>query len=258
MKKLLVVSLLIACALGTINAQDDLQIFGFFQAGITKTNGSYSVIADVPQSVFGTDKLVLAQKSNDYLSPSVQQMNLYLRKELTPKITSWINLQVVGNLNVSDKFGNISLEEAWVNYQASDAFNIKAGLLIPRFAYMNEIKNRMPLLPYITRPLVYESGSNPVNYARFIPERAFVQINGYFPTESVTFDYSAFVGSSEKSYIIAGGAGGSSADTTNFKLFGGRVGLKYKELRFGVSGTFDKENQQKTIKEDVDRNQVSI
>jgi len=244
---------------GNAFAQSDLQIFGFFQFSINKLNGGYDAIADVNPAFFGTSKLTLDSKHNNYLSPSNQQLNLFLRKELDQNFTAWVNLEIVGSYNSGLKWGNLSLEEAWVNYQNSDAFNIKAGLLIPRFAYLNEIKNRMPLLPYITRPLVYESNLQDINQANYIPERAFVQIYGYIPLGSVTFDYAAFAGPSERTYITSSGAiGGNSVDTTNFKLFGGRVGLKYNEFRLGVSATFDKNNQQATIKEDVSRTRIAF
>lgn len=240
-------------------AQSDLQVFGFFQGSVSKLKGGYSAIADVPAMVNPTGKLVLSEKKDDYTNPSIQQLNLFFRKELNEKFTAWVNFEILGSYNSGNSWGSFSLEEAWVNYQMNNAFNVKAGLLIPRFAYLNEIKNRMPLLPYITRPLVYESSNKTINYSHFVPERAFVQAYGYIPVSDFTFDYAVFAGPSENSYISGSGAtGGTSVDTTNFKLFGGRVGAKYSDLRFGVSFTSDKDNQQATILEDVSRTRFAF
>lgn len=250
------------CLLGIYadaNAQSDLQIFGFFQASINKLNGGYTAVADVPASIFGTSKLTLDEQHNDYLSPFVQQLNIFGRKEIDQNFTAWINLEITGSYNSDMKWGSFSLQEAWVNYQNSDAFNVKAGLLIPRFAYLNEIKNRMPLLPYITRPLIYESALKDVDQSNYVPERAFAQVYGYLPAGDLTFDYAAFVGPSESSYIAGSGAiGGNSVDTTNFKLFGGRVGLKYNDLRLGISATTDKDNQQSKLNENVQRTRLAL
>ena len=263
MKLFLSTVLLTVCMIGASSksfAQSDLQIYGFFQTTLSKIDGGYSAVADVPPSIFGTSKLTLQQQKENYLSPSVQQLNIFGRKEIDQNFTAWINLEVTGSYNSDLKWGGLSLQEAWVNYQTSDAFNIKAGLLIPRFAYLNEIKNRMPLLPYIFRPLVYESSISDINQEDYVPERAFLQVFGYLPYGNVVFDYAAFVGPSESKYIAGPGIaiGGNSVDTTNFKMFGGRIGLKYNEFRFGISGTSDKNNQQSTISENVPRTRVAF
>ena len=241
-------------------AQSDLQIFGFFQGTANRMNGGYSVIATVPKSIFGTDKLTLDEKKDEYTSLSVQQLNLFIRKELNANFTAWVNFEITGQFNSTNKWGSFSLEEAWVNYQASDAFNLKLGISIPRFAYLNEIKNKMPLLPYITRPLVYESSNPAIDGTDYVPEKAFAQAFGYIPLSGVSLDYSVFIGPSEKPYIDGSGkaTGGNSVDTTNFKLFGGRVGIKIGDFRLGVSATFDKDNQQSKLKQDVPRSRMAF
>jgi len=259
--KLLTITFLLVIQSHEIFAQSDLQVFGFFQATLGKVKGNYGAVATVPKEIFGVDKLPLVEKGEDNINPSIQQLNLLLRKELSSNITAWVNFEVLGNYNTAQKWGGISLQEAWVNYQASDAFNVKFGLLIPKFAYLNEIKNRFPLIPYITRPLVYEAAIPTINIADYIPERAFVQISGYFPVGDLTLDYAAFCGHSESSYIAGpsgNSVGGTSVDTTNFKLWGGRIGANIGELRLGVSGSYDKKNQQATLNEDVPRTRLAF
>lgn len=260
-KSFLLLAFFLTCTgIGQTFAQSDLQVFGFFQGSINRLNGGYSAVASVPKAIFGTDKLTLTEKKDNYTSLSVQQLNLFFRKELNDKFTAWVNFEVIGQYNSANKWGSFSLEEAWVNYQQSDAFNLKVGISIPRFAYLNEIKNKMPLLPYITRPLVYESGLSSIDVTHFVPEKAFFQAYGYLPFGDITLDYSAFVGPSEKTYIDGSGeaTGGNSVDTTNFKLFGGRVGIKSGNFRLGLSATFDKDNQQGSIKEDVSRKRFAV
>lgn len=240
-----------------IPAQSDLSIFGFFQATGTHLDGGYSAVADL--SAFGMPPMVVEEQKEKYLNANLQQLNLFVRKELNDNFTAWVNFELTNSYNTKNSWGSFSLDEAWVNYQQSDYFNVKAGLLIPRFGYLNEIKNRMPLLPYITRPLIYESSISVIDQTHYLPERAFVQVYGYIPINTVTLDYAAFVGPSEKNYILANGALiGSAADTTTFKLFGGRLGLKYDDLRIGFSSTFDKDNQQATLGEDVSRTRLAV
>jgi hypothetical protein len=245
---------------GQVFAQNDLQVFGFFQGTVNRLKGGYSAIATVPKAVFGTDKLTLSSHNDNYTSLSMQQLNLFFRKEMNDNFTAWVNFEIAGNYSSNNKWGTFSLEEAWVNYQLNDAFNLKMGISIPRFAYLNEIKNKMPLLPYITRPLVYETAATAIDATHFIPEKAFIQAYGYLPVGDITLDYSVFVGPSEKPYIDGSGkaTGGTSVDTTNFKLFGGRVGIKSGNFRAGISATFDKDNQQSTIKQDVPRTRLAF
>lgn len=240
-----------------ISAQSDLEIFGFFQATGTYLDGGYSAVADL--TPFGYPATTVQEQKENYLSVNLQQLNLFARKELTDNFTAWVNFELTNSYNSENDWGSFSIDEAWINYQQSDYLNAKAGLLIPRFGYLNEIKNRMPLLPYVTRPLIYESSISVINQTDYLPERAFLQVNGYFPVSSVTLDYSAFVGPSETDYIQSEGALiGPAADTTLFKLFGGRVGLKYDDLRVGFSSTFDKDNQQASLGEDVSRTRFAF
>ena len=236
-------------------SQSELQVSGFFQAGLSKIDGAYSVTSNIPPSLFSINQ---GQK-DDYISAQVQQMNLFFRKELNENFTAWANLEIVNSFNSKQSWGSFSLEEAWVNYQYSNYFNVKAGSLIPRFGYMNEIKNRMPLLPYITRPLIYEASIDVITASNFVPEKAFLQVYGYFPIGDVTIDYAAFAGNSEKSYITSNNVAlGSGSDTTKFKAFGGRIGAKFGELRGGISTSFDRENHQVDMQQDIHRVRYAV
>ncbi|MFZ6034048.1 MAG: hypothetical protein ACOYVE_12165 [Melioribacter sp.] len=242
-----------------ISAQSDLQIFGFYQVQIQKVKGFSTVKGDVPTPA-GVINMTFQDERNDYTSSNLQQLNVFFRKEITSKLTAWVNFEYINSFSTERKWGDLNLEEAWVNYDFNPYLNIKAGYLIPKFNYMNEVKNRMPLLPYIVRPLVYETSlKSVINSGDFLPERAFLQLSGKVLSGEMEFNYSAYIGQAEPEYALSGenyGAAVTSTDTTNFKLFGGRVGFQYDNLRLGVSATFDKDNQQATLKEDVNRTRI--
>ena len=116
----------------------------------------------------------------------------------------------------------------------------------------------MPLIPYISRPLLYEPTLRDIFPVEdFIPERALIQGYGKVPVGKGYFSYAAYLGKAETSYWASNSdevdGGLNSSDTTNFFLVGGRVGLEVDHLNAGVSATFDKDNQQPTLGEDVNR-----
>ncbi len=113
---------------------------------------------------------------------SLQQLNLFFQKDLGTNWTAFVNFEFLNNFSSGRQWGSAKLEEAWVKYRANMRFNLKLGLLIPIFNNLNWIKNRTPLLPYIIRPLAYET-----SFSEFIlidvltPVQAFTQVYGFFP-----------------------------------------------------------------------------
>lgn len=243
------------------HGQSDLNIFGFYQVRVQKIDGNYQVKGNVPTPA-GPQEMVFDEAKNDFTNPAVQQLNLFFRKQITNSLSSFVNLELVNNFSTQNDWGYMNLQEAWVQYRHNDALKIKAGMMIPRFNYLNEIKNRMPLLPYITRPLIYESSlSEIIDPTVYLPERAFIQIAGVLPVDQFVFDYAIYSGPAERDYILSGneannGAITSGVDSTNFFLLGGRVGFSYSNLRLGFSATIDKSNQQEQLNEDVSRTRI--
>ncbi|MDH3216900.1 MAG: hypothetical protein OEN01_11525, partial [Candidatus Krumholzibacteria bacterium] len=143
-------------------------------------------------------------------------------------------------------WGAFNLEEAWVRYRASKEFNLKVGLQIPEFNHLNEINNRTPLLPYIVRPLVYETSLNEIiAVEEYVPARAFVQTYGFVPTGQTKIDYAVYVGNSpnvanRRTGQLNGVPHQTGVDTTATFLVGGRLGVRLGELKVGVSGTYDR------------------
>jgi hypothetical protein len=237
MKKIMLIIVVLASIYhGDLQAQADgnnLEIFGYFQAGLDHTYGHMSSPMNSP----------IKFKKNTFL---LQQLNLMAVKRFNPSFTAFINLEMTNSYSSDLNWGSFNLEEAWLKYECSDAFNIKAGLLIPTFNNLNEIKNKTPLLPYILRPLVYEDAAADLfKISDFLPERAYFQVYGQFPLGKYKLDYAAYIGNSEPEFVNSGISGVDlrGADTTTFKLLGGRVGIHTEYFKAGVSLTRDKDNQ---------------
>jgi hypothetical protein len=183
----------------------------------------------------------------------MQQLNLFLQKDLARDWTALVNFEVLNNFSSSRRWGSFNAEEAWVRYRASRQFNLKVGLQIPVFNNLNEIKNRMPLLPYIVRPLVYETSFNEfIAIEEFLPNRAYIQAYGFIPSGRVKIDYAGYVGNSPNinsqfDNEETNNERQTGVDTTTTFLFGGRVGLRYKELKAGISATHERVNYFKSL-----------
>lgn len=173
---------------------------------------------------------------------SVQQLNLFFQKDLSPNWSAFVNFEFLNNFSSSRQWGAANLEEAWIKYRADMRFNLKLGLQIPIFNNLNEIKNRTPLLAYIIRPLAYET-----SFSEFIPvdiltpERAFAQVYGFFPNGETKIDYAVYIGNSPniRSTLLEEQSG---VDTTSTFLVGGRLGFRHRELKIGFSATYDRDN----------------
>ena len=204
-------------------AEAPLKFFGYFQTSFQYQGGR--------------------QITSDRTSFSIQQLNLFFQKDLARDWTAFVNFEILNNFSLSKQWGAINLEEAWVRYRASKQFNLKLGLQIPEFNNLNQIKNRTPLLPYIIRPLVYETSFNEfLAISEFIPEQAFIQAYGFIPRGELKFDYAVYIGNSPNIETLANEHGQSGQDTTTSVLIGGRIGMRYGEFKAGISGTFEKSN----------------
>lgn len=220
--KTITLALLLSCGVSPVHAQlagSDLKVFGYFQASL------------------GYRKDLEGPVENK--SFSLQQLNLFLQKELAPKWTVFINFELVNSFSSFRNWGAHNLEEAWVSYHRSAQFRLKLGLQVPTFNNLNEIKNKTPLLPYIIRPLAYETSFNEIiALDEFAPGRAFVQLHGFIPAKELKIDYALFVGDSPN--INSDPARGQTGvDTTKLFLVGGRFGLRTRNCKLGVSATYD-------------------
>jgi hypothetical protein len=219
---LIIIIFLTSSSILAQNQESPLKIFGYFQNSFQH----WTKFEDRPEA-------------NSF---SVQQLNIFFQKDLAQNWTAFIDLEFLNNFSSTRKWGAANLEEAWVRWRMNEKFNLKLGLQIPQFNNLNEIKNRTPLLPYIIRPLVYETSFNefiPVEW--FTPHRAFAQVYGFLPTRDIKLDYAVFLGNS-LNINNDQTRGQTGIDTTTTMLVGGRFGVRYKELKLGISGTFERSN----------------
>lgn len=227
------IGVVLVCCVGLnhVSAQSgpsDLKLFGYFQ-----TSAQY-------------DRSITEKETTT--SFSMQQLNVFMQKDLARRWTSLINFEVLNNFSSLRNWGAFNLEEAWVRYRSSRQFNVKVGLHIPPFNALNEIKNRMPLLPYIIRPLIYETSLEEViTLEEFAPQRAFFQVYGILPGDKLKLDYAAYLGNSPNIRSVGMGEGTTGVDTTAYMLVGGRLGIRLNEfdneLRLGASVTHDRTNR---------------
>lgn len=190
---------------------------------------------------------------------AVQQLNLFFQRDFAQKWTAQVNIELLNNFSTSRRWGALNLEGAWVRYKASDQLKVKVGLHIPPFNKLNEIKNQSPLLPYIIRPLVYESSFNEIILIEeFVPQQAFAQVFGFVPFGLANFNYALYVGNSSNvrsQYDSSpdGSSAISGVDTTTTFLFGGRLGVRlddvlgFSEIELGFSATHDRINRFKFL-----------
>jgi hypothetical protein len=253
-------ALLLACAhTQPLSAQSDeeLQIFGSMQTVFFHQESELTV------REAGIDPRSGTETRNSF---AMQQLDLFLRKEMGRDFTAFVDLEFQLNYSSEARWGSLSLQEAWVNYHVSEAFNVKTGLLFPAFNRLNEIKNRLALLPYLFRPLIYERLLSQKFFAEdFVPEHAFLQLYGSIPIGDFFADYAVYTGNAEASYITRQRADGgidtdinpnfeflSGVDPTEFKLklFGGRLGLRTRDenMTLGVSMTHDYNNLRDTTR----------
>ncbi|MCZ7555321.1 MAG: hypothetical protein M5R41_02810 [Bacteroidia bacterium] len=241
-----------------LSAQDgETSMFGSFQA-IFFTQKSRVSVTD--NNRYG--KFSLSEERSSF---AIQQLDIFLHREIDDEFSAFIDLEYQLNYSSEHRWGSMSVQEAWLQYAPMDEFTVKAGLLYPSFNHLNEIKNRLALLPYIFRPGVYERLlSRLYNSENYIPEHAFLQIHGAIPLSKTFIDYAVYTGNAEASYITRMGPDGalvsernqnfeflSGVDPTDvkLKLFGGRVGMRSRDeqIKAGISWTHDYDNLRDTL-----------
>lgn len=222
---------------GWVRSQNNLELFGYFQINLAELHAKASMV----NSALGFQRII----SDDRNSFNVQQLNLLMRKQINDDFSAWINLEIKNNYSSENFWGAFNLQEAWVRYYDSKKVIVKAGLLIPQFNNLNEVKNRMPYLPYIIRPVVYESSfSELIDQDDFAPSRAYVQMYGTLPA-AVSLDYAFFVGNSDEDFLTGQPTytTQSGVDTTGHFLLGARLGISRGSIKAGFSSTYDKDEQ---------------
>ena len=218
------------------------------------TTEAVAQFGELPITTFGYFQTSFQHRSSFPDEPaqnsfSLQQLNLFFQTDISRRWRAFVNFETLNNFSSSRRWGGFNVEEAWLRYRANPAFTLKAGLQIPIFNSLNEIKNRTPLLPYLIRPLVYETSfSEFIATEDFVPARAFVQAYGYVPAGKAKIDYAAYLGNSPNirnqfDARINNTDSQTGIDTTITLLAGGRLGLRLGELKAGISATHDVTNE---------------
>jgi hypothetical protein len=205
--------------------------------GLTQADESrISVLGYFQGSFYYQKDLHTGAKSTTF---TTQQLNLLLQKDLLKRWSAFINFEFTNSYSSHRNWGSFALEEAWAKYRRNEYFSLKMGLLIPKFNNLNEIKNRTPLLPYIIRPLVYETSFQEIiPISEFVPEQAYVQVYGFAPIKGFKFDYAAYWGNSPNINTNSD-FGQTGLDTSKTFMFGTRIGVRYNSIKFGISSTGD-------------------
>ncbi len=200
-------------------AMDPPLLFGYFQNSLAYVNAR--------------------QSEYDYTSFSVQQLNVMIQKDFNSSWSGFVNLEFLNTFSTSRFLGDLNLAEAWVRYRVDQRHSLKLGLHTPEFNRLNSIKTKMPLLPYIIRPLAYESSlSEVVPTAEYVPEQAYVSLYGSLPIGDAKIDHAFYLGNSPNLSTTLG-RGQSAVDTSVTFLYGFRLGLRHEAVQVGVSGTLD-------------------
>jgi len=223
--RLLASLLIVASAIPVVahgqDGESDLRVYGYLQASF------YQTMLD------GATE----QNSNSF---TVQQLNVLLQKNLSHRWSVFVDLLFTNSFSSFRNAGSFGIEQAWVRYRRSHYINVKLGLMLPKFNYLNEIRHKMPVLPYIIRPIVYETSfQEDVNIDEYVPQQAYVQASGYAPAGDYKIEYAAYLGNSANINRDPG-FGNTGVDTTDTFLVGGRVGVRHSLFEIGLSATHDK------------------
>lgn len=259
MNKLLIILVLFLSYSSFSQLGDDLYIFGSMQ-GIflnEKYDSENSVFQKRP--VRGDTTLAISDTGHTRSTFAVQQFDIFLNKYWNSNLNMFVDLEFTLNYDSQNNWGSFALREAWINYEYSQQFNIKTGQFFPAFNNLNEIKNRLNLLNYIFRPIVYERLLTEIlDPEDYIPERAFLQFHGVIPTKALFIDYAIYMGNSESSFLTDNERinnnldyiSGVDVNDLSKKLYGARVGVrtKHEHIKAGVSFTRDYNNGQNLLR----------
>lgn len=220
---------------GAVNA-GNTEVHGYFQTQIMYE----SLKNEIP--IFSPSGMKRNESKSDRIAADVTETDLILKNQISPKISAYADLQFLMNYSSDKMWGDFNLDEIWAKFDISNKFIIKTGYLVPVFNNMNDIKTRFPLLPYIIRPSLWESAlRNNVRPEYFLPLHAALQVNGAIPVAAGKFDYAVFFGNSE--FLVPKAAATrnvpAGSDSANYKLIGGRLGVRFSNVKLGVSGTYD-------------------
>lgn len=232
---------------------DELHIYGYTQVIFLSHYTDYSIF-EPEQSL---ENLSYTFHSNTF---SLHQLNLFFQKPISERTTFFLNIEASGSYSSRLPSGYLEIPEGWISYNFSDYLDLKIGLLLPKFNNLTEIQNRLPLFPYLIRPIVYESLiGNILRVEDLRPEKAYLQLTYNYPiSDKLNVESALYVGNAESSFLKTPPESspeeqhhiehsriykGENLNTS--LLLGGRIGLEnlLKSFKFGISATIDEDNK---------------
>ncbi|MGD8782563.1 MAG: hypothetical protein PVH88_26850 [Ignavibacteria bacterium] len=210
-----------------------------------------SQVGETPIKVFGYFQTTFTHSREDVgksesTSFNIQQLNIILQKDLAKKWTAFTNLEFVNTFSSSKLWGDFNLDEVWVRYRHDSRLILKLGLSVPIFNNFNEINNKTPVMPYIIRPIAYETSFGEfIDIEEYVPQRTFVQAYGHLTFDDIKLDYAFHLGNSPNISSRDQIGQQSGTDTTKLFSYGGRLGIRKNGLKFGISGSYDRLNNYK-------------
>lgn len=251
--------ILLFLSTSALSSQNDLMIYGSLQNVFLYQDYNLQLNEPIERDLF-------SYESNSF---AVQQLDIFFTKLFDDKYKVFIDLEMKLNYSSEQGWGNINLQEAWMSYSHNNYFEVKAGMMFPKFNYLNEYKNRLAILPYLFRPMIYEQIlSELIQFEDFIPEKAFLQFSGKIPLSKFYIEWAAYMGNAESSYIVDNQdynseitsslfiLGGTDFTDFDLKLYGTRIGILKKDesIRFGISATYDSDNRNNLTTDELGNN----
>ncbi|HRI48291.1 MAG TPA: hypothetical protein PK559_14380, partial [Ignavibacteriaceae bacterium] len=233
-------------------AQDGLQVFGFTQAYYTSFSNTWT-----PAPPAG-------EEDYKYNHMGIGQLNLLFNNNFGDDFSAFINFELTNNYSSSKGFGSFNLQEAYFKWDGPDYLKVKFGSVIPQFNGLYQVYNKTPLMPFLVRPKLYEVNmENLVDIFDILPQKALLHINGTFPLEKASIEYSAFLTNPVNKFIsspnndLIPGYVSYGQSAVNYVGLGGRLGFNYGGFNVGVSVSADKDNKRRFIS-DVNGNEVDL
>lgn len=227
----LVKAVLVLCLISFVSTDmkaQNLRVFGYSQSLYQN------------QTTKELDGTALDQNSRSFY---LQQTNLFFANRFNRQTSAFVNVEFVSNQDVKEAFGNMSLQEAWFDYNFNNSFSGKFGKLLPKFGALNDQRNRTPIFNFTTRPVIYEGLYGDIfNQETFVPLYAFTQFQKNFSlTDNLSLEASAFVGNSENTLLLSGDDRGNASDansagqdTTDAVTWGGKLNFVYSDYNVGI------------------------
>lgn len=177
---------------------------------------------------------------------SLQQLNIFAANHFGNGFSAVVNLEFTSNYDSHDKIGHASVSEAYGLWQGFDGLlKVQAGYFIPKFGYLSTIANKSPLLPYIYRPVIFETDFTGFVGKPFYPEKGNLQVFGdYYLNDNLALNYSVYLTGAEREFW---NKIDEQHQRTVLYQVGGRVGFDWTPnenigIEAGFSGSLDKDS----------------